>query len=297
MLINTKEDTGLVSITRFRDDIDSELSKLNSFNEREDRRIKLDKDTLDKLLFDTFIDKDGIMFKRVAFFSHNLDKLDLSEVSFEDVSFDGDNYDFPKEKNIFWLDFEFTNANIDFSKSYEYKKNKRLLISRFNFMGTNLSNNNLNKLTQKNCGFIKHCNLSNTNIRLSYKGNDGMQLPVYLKIYYTDLRFLDLSDVRIDIVNKRTLDTEISFKSCNLTDTKARLEYYGREDEIIKALESGEVKIVINDLFKSHSDLETMAKYRYLSEHVPSLEEPEDSSYKISDLNKIKTYISSQNKK
>lgn len=288
---------GIVSKTKFREDIDIELSKLDAFNEREDRRIKLDKDTLDRLLFDYYVDKDGKIFKRVGFFSDNLDKLDLSEVSFEDVSFNGDNYEFPGNSDSYQVSFQFTNAVIDFSKSYEYKRDKKVIVSRFNFTGTDLSNNNWNKLTEKNCGFIKFCNLCNTGTKLSYKDKNGAILPVYLKIFFTNLAHLDLSDVRIDVVNQRTLDTEISFDSCSLSNSKARLEYYGREDEIRTALEKGNVSSKFDGLFKTSKELESIAKFRYLSEHSSTIDKPNTTTYNEKDLNIVKTFISSQIKK
>ncbi|MBR3489876.1 MAG: hypothetical protein IKH36_00115, partial [Bacilli bacterium] len=118
-----KTKTRRVSIEEYRATIDAELDQITDFNEREDERIKLDDESLNKLLFDTFVDEEGRVFKRFGFFSHNLFKLDLSGVSFDDVSFDGDNYVFPREyfsqNGGYQLDLRFTNAVIDFSKSYE----------------------------------------------------------------------------------------------------------------------------------------------------------------------------------
>ena len=79
-----KTKTRRVSIEEYRATIDAELDKITDFNEREDERIKLDDiESLNKLLFDTFVDEEGRVFKRIGFFSHNLFKLDLSgEIKF-----------------------------------------------------------------------------------------------------------------------------------------------------------------------------------------------------------------------
>ena len=295
-----KSKTRRVSIEEYRATIDAELDKITDFNEREDERIKLDDiESLNKLLFDTFVDEEGRVFKRIGFFSHNLFKLDLSGVSFDDVSFDGDNYVFPREyfseKGGYQVDLRFTNAVIDFSKSYEFKRDKKVVLSRFNFHGTDLSNNNWHKLTQKNCGFVKFCSLRATDTKLSYKDENGMSKPVYLKFYYSDLGFLDLSDVRIDVEKQLTLDTEISFSHCGLERTGIKLEYYGKDKNVIDnigAKHDKEKRSINPDLFRTSLELETAAKANV--GNSTSLEEKEPTKCKKSEIAKVKVFISKQ---
>lgn len=157
------------------------ISYLNNGPCPKDLKIKLAPEVLEDLLFEKMT-YDG---KPVKFpvFSKYLKYFDLSEVSFEDVTwsqttaeklgFDRDEYTrssglqlykAPGAKYRTPVDYSWTNAKIDFSKSWDAKNSKdgRGVVEHCIFAGTNLSNNDLSKLS-----VIDNCNFSSTNIKIT----------------------------------------------------------------------------------------------------------------------------------
>ncbi len=199
-------------------------------------RLSYDKDYLEALLFD---DENGM--KRIAFKSHDLSKLDLSEVSFEDVSYNGEDY--PDLEEGEQIDLSNTNAFIDFSKSYEYKTTGRVFITSFDFHGTNLSLNNWHDLTQKCFGFIKNSNLSGTVTKLTDEGK-----KVYLKLNHVDLSDNYLEDISIDSATHISKFPEITFISCNLDRTGINISHRDEDTDGIKT--QTKKKIMANPALK-----------------------------------------------
>lgn len=120
--------------------------KLNDIEFNPDARIKLPLDILEEILFDY---KKNDIYKKIAFISDNICKLDLSEVSFENVSYSS-------VKNI---NLSNTNGNYDFSKAYDYMDHGSLIVRNVNFENVDLSNQIL-----KGEIYFANCNFRNTKL-------------------------------------------------------------------------------------------------------------------------------------
>lgn len=146
------------------------------------KKLELPLDLLDDLIFLKIKDKKGVTVKFPIWTGDFLRKIDLSNLSFENVFFthilsndlgqfnlgdlskfefiDGElkipicNMCYDYEIDYF-IDFSYTNINIDFSKLYSSK------ITRTNFEGVNLSSSNFESLIG---GSLEYCNFSNTKI-------------------------------------------------------------------------------------------------------------------------------------
>ena len=196
-------------LTEIRRKVEKQLSQVP-----EGQKIKLPKETLEILIFDNYVaemDSDSIIhnylkpivpLKMVAWDMSHYDKLDLSEVSFDNVYW-GDERILDCTESIRpkltagelkfrpVINLSNTNAKIDFSKAipiiiktgrYKNKYYNVRIIYRFNFDNTDLSNNLLNH------GFVlKYSLLGNTNINIDF-GN------YYFVIDFTDLSNVDLSN-------------------------------------------------------------------------------------------------------
>lgn len=158
----------------------------------DDKRIQVDKDTLDSLLFITFVNENNLECKVPVWTGKFLRKIDLSEISFENVLFDFSAL--PKENleeifsvnyldilygNKFLIDLSRTNAKIDFSKIFGRSCYK------CNFSHVDLSNSKLKFLQ-----VVSESDFSYTNIKevpnkaflsgVNFKGNrfEGQKIPV-----------------------------------------------------------------------------------------------------------------------
>lgn len=202
-----------------------ELLNQSSISEK----IKLDKNLLEELLFEVVIlnKEDEIKVKLPIWSGTFLQKIDLSEVDFEDVSwcildtelcsdfqlrFDDikitekrvfDKIDrirrelideileqrelTKKEQIDFIIDFSFTNANIDLSKSFETKHGDYIFLRNCTLEGLDLSHHNLNSL--KKLYFVRS-SISNTELSIPSK------IEIYAKNSY--LQKIDLSSRTIN---------------------------------------------------------------------------------------------------
>lgn len=182
------------------------------------KKIQLPKETLDLLLFDTYIcnREKGIKIKLPVWSGEFLQKLDLSQVDFEDVSwcliaevfgnktqhfFEQDENNildnefknqvkkisFSPVKSDYLVDYSNTNAKIDFSKSFDFKYYDYLQIFNCDFSNVNLSNNNFNNLGSVHC---YRCSFRNTNI--------GMSKAFSIWMFKCDFSDNDLSNLKID---------------------------------------------------------------------------------------------------
>ncbi len=135
------------------------------------RKVKLDSELLEELLFLKIKLGHGKCVKLPIWSGDFLEKIDLSSVSFEDVSYtilydlyigtlNPDIYSLIKDKiNIgsSMVYYGNTNAKIDFRNSFEYKLYKdKIFIHGFNFTGTDLSNNKIDEVFDiEQCYFEK----------------------------------------------------------------------------------------------------------------------------------------------
>lgn len=200
----------------------------------EGKRAHIDKDMLEKLLFDEVVYNKNTneSFKLPVWTGDFLKKIDLSEISFEDVAWsmyvDGD-YDFPEEDYEEFMDpesyeqmekklpklkkgervkYSGTNAVIDFAKSFEYKKKGKIHIAFCDFSGTDLSNNTLDADSN-----AFETSFANTKINVDFsKGT-----PYRSGIYCCDLSNLNLTTLEFDIFDYMRGVKIIS--ECTLTNT------------------------------------------------------------------------------
>jgi uncharacterized protein YjbI with pentapeptide repeats len=186
----------------------SELLEHKPYNPN--ARIKLPKNLLEDLLFDYHIDVNDVMYKTIGFTSHNIDKLDFSEVDFEDVTLDYAKEFKEKKETIFLAG---TNARIDFTKTYEYKTDQPVYIRYVDLGGVDLSNNDLKVFTNnKKIAFVK-ADLRDTNLKVTSKINANFIM--------CDLRYVNLRKIKIDLYDKKCITNEaLLFSDCNLSNTQ-----------------------------------------------------------------------------
>ena len=188
--------------------------------------IHLKKDVLEKLLFTEVIynKATGDMLKLPTWSGKFLRKIDLSEVSFEDVAWSllVPSYDDVRndllDKDIFdrlmsdyyaphdyVVDYSMTNANIDFSTSFEAKNNGFIDIVNCDFSCCDLSKNDMTKFRYASDSKFNFSNLI---------------LPDSdFNMYYCDLRGLNLSKFTEDAYGLISDDTKARFKNCDLRST------------------------------------------------------------------------------
>lgn len=184
---------------RLRKAIDNKINEI-ARNRRLSFRIKMpDMASLEELLFERKVDEDGIKYKTIGFTSRNLKYIDLSNVSFEDVSFFGVSYLSEGEM----IHLYGSNAEIDLSKTYEYKKYRQVQMSFADLSSLNLGAKNPAKVFR---GAIVHnCDLSKNNLKLTH-----------YDCHFSDsnLSYNDLS--KLNIYPDTVFDT---FTNCNLKNT------------------------------------------------------------------------------
>lgn len=203
----------------------------------EGQRVHIDKDLLEQLLFDTYIEEFSdrvradlvgkkVPVKYVVWSGPFLSKIDLSEVSFEDVmwsvSYNNYSYFAPgtehryREEGVEQIDLSNTNAKIDFSKSFGSKYAGRsiwLSTEYCDFSNTDLSNNLIEGMV------ANECNFSNTGLRVNFNTKD------LLAFHQSDLSGLDFSAYTVDedFFRGEWVDGKPSAYECNLSGTGLRV--------------------------------------------------------------------------
>lgn len=151
-------------------------------------KIHLDKELLEELMFErktVILDSSygvnngkRVLMKKLIWTEGRLNNIDLSEISFNDMVWENES-----NTNI---DLTGTNAQIDFSKSFDIKWGKPLRIKNFYFEDTNLSNNFINY----DC-HIDHCAFDDTGIKFSLRDD------CRISINHSSLTGLDLSATEV----------------------------------------------------------------------------------------------------
>ena len=182
-------------------------------------RIFLSKDKTEELLFDVHYDEYDRKYKTIGFNSKHINKLNLSEVDFEDVSLNCSLY---SDKVI---NLSNTRANIDFSKTYEYKTKDKLMVSDIDLSYVDLSKNDLGKLCHGLCheSEFRNCNLSSTRLMLSSKA--------WLAFDNCDLSYNDLYQIVLDYADDTSIDSFLRISNCNLTNTGASITFTSDETD------------------------------------------------------------------
>lgn len=200
------------------------------------KRIHLDKEILEDLLFDEMVynkESNGKL-KLPKWSGDFLSKIDLSEVSFEDVSwrllssypdpsgyddvFDEEAWNKVNDSDICQLNegekvnYSNTNAKIDFTKSFEYKQLGKIKISECNFSGVDLSKNDMSKL-----GFVADSDLSNTKMVLSPEMFPDFDWAIFSEVNLSNVDFSKFTINGNDLLNDDL--TYIMDPRCNLANT------------------------------------------------------------------------------
>jgi uncharacterized protein YjbI with pentapeptide repeats len=259
--ISYDEDGNITNI----EDVREALKELLKLVPNGSKRIHLNKDLLEALLFDKeevelcdnydFPDDYYPVAKFPVWSGKFLRKLDLSEVSFEDVSWDvfgdllEDTY-FDVEDRI---NYNNTNAVIDFSKSFEAKiarqfsdLNLTTCISNCSFKNVDLSNNVIERDQHYE---LYDCNFSNSGLKIDFdalnkrikeQGDEYDTQPDYRDFAYDcDFSGLDFSEY--------TIDGSLLVHQYNEDGTN---DYYGTGLNIIfsnEDLESDAFKVHVRD--------------------------------------------------
>ena len=203
------------------------------------QRVHLDKELLESLLFQTITYNKNTNEKlKLPIWSGDfLRKIDLSEVSFEDVSWSlivDEGWDYPEEEFIEFMDeetyekmpdilsildpdildnkvdYSYTNANIDFSKSFEFKKTGKIKLLFCDFSGVDLSKNDMSKI-----GSVFYCDLADTGIMLSPEMFANKRGSVFGS---TCLKNVDLSKFSVSAIDLMR-DKYILQGDCDFTNT------------------------------------------------------------------------------
>ncbi len=198
-------------------------------------RISLDKSLLELLLFETIIYKrnpKGIV-KLPVWSGPFLQKIDLSEVSFEDVSWtllgEGENSALGKEtfdqdcwqqflcyygkSNNSRVEYSRTNIQVDFNISWEMKVRKELGVGIAN---CDFSYVDLSLVDTTYFRNIRKSNFSNTNLELEQSLKD-IKSPIF---YYTDLSGNNLGNFIIRLIDIVTKGGPLIGLGCNLSGTR-----------------------------------------------------------------------------
>lgn len=229
----------------------NEKQKIQVFREKtvellngvpEGKRMHIDKNMLEKLLFDEIVynKNTGETLKLPVWSGDFLRKIDLSEVDFEDVSWSlivEYSYDCPEDKFIEYMDDETydeigrvlptldddekinysnTNAKIDFKKSFEYKKIGQARILFCDFSNVDLSNNTF---TDERI-FAANSNFANTKLNIDYTSKNEKK---HIQMYFCDLTNIDLTNMSMDLF-KYMYDQE-NIANCILTNTGVNFKF------------------------------------------------------------------------
>lgn len=189
-------------------------------------RIHISKEVLEDLIFTSVVFRKNragrCSFKLPIWTGPFLQKIDLSELDFDDVAWsmlvadydevdsslvDEDVYD--KLMSDFYVpsgyvvDFSNTNANIDFSASFESKECGHIIIANCDFSNVNLAD-------VKDRIVARDCNFSGT----------GLDYPIKSLFRNCDLSGNNLSGLVLDAIDLiGNHSATVGFKDCRLADT------------------------------------------------------------------------------
>lgn len=212
-------------------------------------RIKIDKELLEKLLFDEYIFKSNRRLRIPVWSGDFLSRIDLSEVSFEDVGWSvacdaslvdivPDFCEFEDEYGDYSIFdsrddrvcYKNTNAFIDLEKSYEYKIGGKIDIYCCDFSGTSLAH-----VDSKQIISIDHCNLSNTGIVFKNLDED-------IIIDKSDFSGCNMKDAKIafhncDILSNNFKNTGVQLE-INFSDESSTYDLENLKKEFKRAMEN-----------------------------------------------------------
>lgn len=208
--------------------------------------MHIPKEVLEYLLFDELpakIREEEVKIRIPAWSGDFLSKIDLSEIEFDNVAWDNPEketecfyhtyadeiieeigeeeydrqinsfYDYKNKYKNAIIKYANTNARIDFKKSWEYRLTERIIITRCDFSGTDLSKSDMSAETD-----LQDSNFSNTSIKFN---------PNYrVDAFETNLEGADLSSFE---VTPWYMDRS-GLASCNLRNTGLKIVDFSREN-------------------------------------------------------------------
>lgn len=210
---------------KLRNEIEKELLSLSKKVPITKQKVHIDKELLEQLLFETVVydEKTKASVKLPCWSGRHLSAIDLSEIDFSNVSwallseygpilamenhFDCEAFEMitVNQQGVIYSN---TNANIDFSKSWEATStnNKKAIIVRCCFSNTDLSQNDISVFRS-----ISNCDLSNTHLRAS-NADDLIRTSVDR----TDFNGLDFHSLTIHFAEDCRIDDNCEFKNTGL---------------------------------------------------------------------------------
>lgn len=196
-----------------------------------DKKLRIDKELLESLIFYTRISKNGILAKYPIWTGSFLQKIDLSEISFDNVVWNiNEGYDerinifgeyfetipidyLNDQNNKYEINLSKTNAHIDFSKSFDILEKKAgAFINSCNLSEINLENSNIEFVS-----FILNSDISYSNTKIDLNNHHN------LSIYFSNLEGIDLSNNIFQSINLLNKDNNIPIYFCNLKNTKINI--------------------------------------------------------------------------
>ena len=251
--------------SKLREEIKKKIKESSST-----KKIYIDKDELEYLLFDTVNTKCTIRKKYLVWSGPFLSKIDLSEIDFNDVEWNI-NDEYYVKNSIKSIDLIRTNANIDFSKSFDYKEHNSLNISFCNFKGTNLSK------SFKSIEFDKLKEISNScfkNTKLNININNFKNT----RIYNNDFSECKFENCTIDesvltkYPNNNYSNSNIRIKAQELTENLYKNIYEcGYLDNCYINDKKIDSSVIIDDKAREYTNKRT--KNEYIKEYRKTLQE------------------------
>ena len=217
------------------------IIKDNLKNIPDGQQIHLNKDILEFLLFDEIVvnQEKNLKMKIPVWSGEFLRKIDLSEVDFTDVSWQvfsdsnirleeiecDDDFNIKimiiKENNKnYTINYSYTNAVIDLTKSFEAKNCNKIYLMNCNFKGLNLQNQDFTKFR-----ILYACNsdLSDTNLSIPNR---------IFSASCSNLSNIDLSNYSINGIDSIS-GAPVDFYKCSLLNTKINIEFNPYEYKLI----------------------------------------------------------------
>lgn len=165
-------------------------------------RIKLDKKSLEELLFEEKISNAGVKYKTIAWTEYGLSKIDLSKIDFSNVLWESEEV----------VDLSNSNAKIDFETSYSRlisAQDMPVRVVNFNFENVDLRNANGHLI-----GYSSGSNYKGTKV--------GIKSPKGRKFIDCNLEGFDFSRVTLqskvyDLSSAPTVCTGTNFTNTGIT--------------------------------------------------------------------------------
>ena len=195
-----------------REDLDKireEVAKLlRKIDYDPSKRVRLDAELIDTLLFNNCVDDDCTKYRKFGFTDSSINRLDLSNVDFARVSFDGT--DLSNERGG-KFSLEGTNPNIYFPDTFEFIMTGDIIVKDINLRGVNLRDSGIERCVSK----FTECDLRDTHLVLNQNS--------YATFSNCNLNGVPLGNMEISLNGR---GENIVFDECDLRNTGINLKTY-----------------------------------------------------------------------